>query len=56
MRVSKAHTGFEPVLPEKPAAKRHSRNTARIPPGSELNPRLGAVLERLKERDPERRR
>ena len=56
MRVRKAHTGFEPVLPAKTVGKPDSGSESRLPPGSELNPHLRAVLERLKERDRERRR
>ncbi|HEX2369844.1 MAG TPA: hypothetical protein VHM94_11495, partial [Acidimicrobiia bacterium] len=47
----KAHTGFEPVLPEKAVGKPDSGSRGQIAPGSGLN-----VLERLKERDQERRR
>jgi hypothetical protein len=50
-----AHTGFEPVLPPNTGGKPHSGSRGRIPPGSDLNPHLQAVLERLKERDRERR-
>ncbi len=56
MRSRKAHTGFEPVLPPNLGGKPDSGNWDRITPGSELNPHLRAVLERLKERDRERRR
>jgi hypothetical protein len=55
-RGFKAHTGFEPVLPESAVAKPDSGSRGEIAPGSELNPHLRAVLERLKERDRERRR
>jgi hypothetical protein len=51
-----AHTGFEPVLPAKAGGKPHSGRRGPVAPGSELNPHLRAVLERLKERDRERRR
>ena len=51
-----AHTGFEPVLPPKVGDKPDSGSRGQIAPGSELNPHLRAVLERLKERDRERRR
>jgi hypothetical protein len=51
-----AHTGFEPVLPENAGGKPDSGSRGQIAPGSELNPHLRAVLERLKERDRERRR
>jgi hypothetical protein len=51
-----AHTGFEPVLPESTGGKANSGNAGQIAPGSELNPHLRAVLERLKERDRERER
>jgi hypothetical protein len=51
-----AHTGFEPVPPAKAGDKPDSRSKGQIAPGSELNPHLRAVLERLKERDRERRR
>jgi hypothetical protein len=54
--VEEAHTGVEPVLPENAGGKPDSGKGARIAPGSELNPHLRAVLERLKERDRERRR
>jgi hypothetical protein len=50
-----AHTGFEPVLPENAEDKPDSGSRSRIAPGSDLNPHLRAVLERLKERDRERR-
>ena len=46
----------QPVLPEKSRGQADSGNTGPIPAGSELNPHLRAVLERLKERDRERRR
>jgi hypothetical protein len=55
-QARKAHTGFEPVLPENAGNKPHSRSKGRVAPGSALNPHLRAVLERLKERDQERRR
>jgi hypothetical protein len=51
-----AHTGFEPVLPPKAGEKPDSGSRGRVAPGSELNPHVRAVLERLKERDPERRK
>jgi hypothetical protein len=51
-----AHTGFEPVLPENPGAKPDSGSRGQNTPGNELNPHIQAVLERLKERDPEGRR
>jgi hypothetical protein len=51
-----AHTGFERVLPENAQGKPDSGSRSRIAPGSDLNPQLRAVLERLKERDKERRR
>ena len=53
---SEAHTGFEPVLPENAEDKPDSDSKGQIAPGNELNPHLRAVLERLKERDRERRR
>ena len=53
---SKAHTGFEPVLPENAGGKPDSGSRRQIAPVSELNPHVRAVLERLKERDRERRR
>jgi hypothetical protein len=49
-RDFKAHTGFEPVLPENAQAKPGSGTRNQIAPGSDLNPHLRAVLERLKER------
>jgi hypothetical protein len=55
-RGFKAHTGFEPVLPPGAEAKPDSGSRGRNAPGSDLNPHLRAVLERLKERDRERRR
>jgi hypothetical protein len=55
-QVRKAHTGFEPVLPENAEDKPNSGSGGQIAPGSELNPHLRLVLERLKERDQERRR
>jgi hypothetical protein len=48
--------GFEPVLPPKSGDKPHSRSRGHDAPGSELNPHLRAVLERLKERERERKR
>ena len=51
-----AHTGFEPVLPPNAGGKRDSGSRGQNAPGSELNPHLLAVLERLKERDRERGR
>jgi hypothetical protein len=51
-----ANSGFEPVLPENAEGKPHSRSRGQYAPGSELNPHLRAVLERLKERDREKRR
>ena len=56
MHVTEAHTGFEPVLPAKAVGKPDSGSESRLAPGSKLNPHLRAVLERLKERDRERRR
>jgi hypothetical protein len=44
------------VLPENAGAKPNSGSRGRIAPGSELNPHLRAVLERLKERDRKRER
>ena len=44
------------MLPEKPGSKPESGSRGRVAPGSELNPHLRAVLERLKERDREKRR
>jgi hypothetical protein len=52
----KAHTGFEPVLPPNAVGKPDSGSGGEIAPGSELNPHLRAVLERLKKRDRERAR
>ncbi|MGH3024035.1 MAG: hypothetical protein ACRDNI_10295 [Gaiellaceae bacterium] len=52
----KAHTGFEPVLPPNAGGKPDSRSASEIAPGSDLNPHLRTVLERLKERDRERER
>jgi hypothetical protein len=52
----KAHTGFEPVLPPNAGGKPDSASASDIAPGSELNPHLAAVLERLKARDRERER
>ena len=51
VRPRKAHTGFEPVLPENAVPKPDSGSKGRIAAGNELNPHLRAVLERLKERD-----
>ena len=51
-----AHTGFEPVLPENADVRPNSGSRGQVAPGSELNPHLQAVLERLKERDRERER
>lgn len=48
--------GIRPVLPESTGGKANSGNAGQIAPGSELNPHLRAVLERLKERDRERER
>jgi hypothetical protein len=45
-----------PVLPENAEDKPHSRSRGRVAPGSELKPHEQAVLERLKQRDRERRR
>ena len=55
-QARKAHTGFEPVLQENAAGKPDSGSRGRKAPGSDVNPHLRAVLERLKERDRERRR
>ena len=44
------------MLPENAEGKPDSGSTGQNAPGSELNPHLRAVLERLKERDEERRR
>jgi len=44
------------VLPENAVGKPDSGSRGQIAPGSELNPHLRAVLERLQERDRERRR
>jgi len=44
------------VLPENAEGKPDFGSAGQIAPGSELNPHLRALLERLKERDPERRR
>jgi hypothetical protein len=52
----KAHTGFEPVLPPNAEGKPDSCSRGRVASGSELNPHLRAILDRLKERDRERRR
>jgi hypothetical protein len=52
--LEEAHTGFEPVLPENAESKPDSGSRGQIAPGSEFNPHLRAVLERLKERDRER--
>ena len=51
-----AHTGFEPVLPPNAERTPDSGNKGRAAPGSELNPHLRAVLERLVGRDREKRR
>ena len=53
---SEAHTGFEPVLREMAGDKPDSGSRGEMAPGSELNPHLRAVLERLKTRDREKRR
>ncbi len=55
-RGFKAHTGFEPVLPPKAGGKPDSGSAGQNAPGSELNPHLRAVLERLKQRDREHER
>jgi len=55
-RDFKAHTGFEPVLPPNAGTKPDSGSRGQVAPGSELNPHLRAVLERLKQRDRERER
>ena len=52
----KAHTRFEPVLPPDSGIKPDSVSKSQIAPGSELNPHVRSVLERLKECDRERRR
>ena len=44
------------MLPPKAVGKLDSGSRGPNAPGSELNPHLRAVLERLKERDRERRR
>jgi hypothetical protein len=44
------------VLPAKAGEKPDFDNAGQITPGSGLNPHLRAVLERLKERDRERRK
>ena len=44
------------MLPENAQGKPDSGSASEIAPGSDLNPHLRAVLERLKERDRERRR
>ena len=44
------------MLPPNAGGKPDSGSRGRIAPGSELNPHLQAVLERLKERDRERER
>jgi hypothetical protein len=54
--ILEAHTGFEPVLPPNAGGKPNSGSRGQFGPGSELNPHLRAVLERLKERDRERER
>ena len=51
-----AHTGFEPVLPPNAGGKPNYGSAGEIAPGSDLNPHLRAVLERLKERDRQRGR
>jgi hypothetical protein len=43
--------GFEPVPPPNLGGKPDSGSRGQIAPGSELNPHLRAVLERLKELD-----
>jgi hypothetical protein len=55
-RRLKAHTGFEPVLPENPAVKPGYGSPERNAAGSKLNPHLAAVLHQLEERDRQRRR
>jgi hypothetical protein len=55
-RNLEAHTGFEPVLPPNTRGKPDSGSRSHVASGSELNPHLRAVLERLKERDREKRR
>jgi hypothetical protein len=54
--LEEAHTGFEPVLPPKAGARPDSGSRGEMAPGSQLNPHLSAVLERLKTRDREKRR
>ena len=44
------------MLPEDAGGKPDSRNTGRLPPDSELNTHLQAVLKRLEEREGERRK
>jgi hypothetical protein len=44
------------VLPPNLGGKPDSGSRGQIPPGSELNPHLRAVLERLKERNRKRSR
>jgi hypothetical protein len=44
------------VLPPNAGGKPNSGNAGQIGPGSDFNPHLRAVLERLKERDRERGR
>ena len=44
------------MLPPNSAGKPDSGSKGQIAPGSELNPHLRAVLERLKERDRKRQR
>ena len=44
------------MLPENADAKPDSGSRGQTAPGSELNPHLRAVLERLKERDRKRQR
>jgi hypothetical protein len=53
--TSKGAYGIRTGLPAKAGEKPDSGSAGRITPGSELNPHLRAVLERLKERDRERR-
>jgi hypothetical protein len=55
LKIEEAHTGFEPVLPENTEGKPDSGSRGQNAPGSELNPHLRAVLDRLRERDKERR-
>jgi hypothetical protein len=51
-----AHAGFELVLPPNAGTEPESGSRGQIAAGSDLNPHLRAVLERLKERDRERHR